>query len=257
MFNPWKAKTEKKENSSNGIYLSIPTYDGRVGQGIVNALFGGGHVVDRIHIQWGSLLTKNFNVAYATALNNRKNAITHFCILHEDITPEPLWLKKMMAIMESKRADILSVVVPLKSELGVTSTALDEKCSWEDAHWRPRRLTLTEVFKNYEPTFTDAHLLVNTGLMLVDLRPAWAEKLYFEFEDKFIPHPYKPELVIPVNVSEDWNFSRKARKEGARIWATREIKVTHTGQHTFKNDHIWGTLERDREVTDPAKIEVV
>ena len=125
-------------------------------------------------------------------LSTNERMASHFCLLHDDIVPEPLWLDKMMRIMEEQHADILSVVVPLKNDKGLTSTALDVGVGDEDPHWRVKRLTLKEIYNDYEPTFTHEKLLVNTGLMLVDLRKPWVENVWFAFEDKIIPDPKAP-----------------------------------------------------------------
>jgi len=151
----------------------------------------------------------------------------------------------MMSIMEKHRADVLSVVVPLKNDKGLTSTALDMAVGDEDPHWRVKRLTLNEIYNDYEPTFTHEKLLVNTGLMLVDLRKPWVENVWFAFEDKIIPDPKIPGYFKAVGVSEDWFFSRRACELGAKLYATREISVLHAGTTEYSNASAWGSLSED------------
>lgn len=225
------------------VFLGLPTRDGRIEKGQVNSLIGAfqSSLVHSVQIQHGSWITKNFNCCLANALNSRPSA-THFCLLHDDVVPQhPDWLKKLLDISLKFKADVLSVVVPLKAQLGLTSTALDEQVKDYDQRYRVRRLTMKEVFKR-EPTFTDPNLLLNTGLMLIDIRKPWIENCWFEFVDRIEKMGDK---FIDVGMSEDWNFSRKAREMGASLWATREISVRHIGGGEFPNDQPWGIMETD------------
>lgn len=147
------------------------------------------------------------------------------------------------------------MVSPLKFDKGLTSTALD------NGDGRPvRRLTLNELYKDYEPTFTDPKLLINTGLMLVDLRspifkdPNNVEKLAFTMVDKIKTN--KDGSFAVDGTPEDWNFSRKMRELGASIWATREIPIVHKGGGVWGNMLAWGSLDRD-QVDDQPALEVV
>lgn len=228
------------------VWLGIPSYDGRLHEGILNAVYAAsaGFNLANIQIQYGSWITRNFNACLAAALNHRAKGITHFCLLHEDIhIHDRQWLEKMLGLMQKTGADVLSAVVPIKNEQGLTSTALDEPVGDFDPHWRVRRLTLDEVHKNFEPTFTHEKLLLNTGLMLIDLSKPWIEELHFEFEDKIIKIG---DQFVEVGVPEDWKFSRDAREMGASLWATREIIVEHLGGGRWPNATPWGTLKTDQ-----------
>jgi SAM-dependent methyltransferase len=170
--------------------------------------------------------------------------ITHFLMQHSDIAPmENYYVDKMIAIMERTGADILSAVVPIKDGYGTTSTALDEPCGDVPQYWRVRRLTMKEIY-DMEPTFTHEKLLLNTGLMLVDMRKAWTKDAYFTFEDKIIWwHGRRVAVAMP----EDWSFSRMARKLGAtKLYATREVPLNHIGNSAYPNTHVWGSLETDQ-----------
>lgn len=235
-------------NDSGTVYLGIPTYDGRVHKNLTTALQNA--TANRhpklTSIITSSILTRTFNLLFAHALNERENGVTHFCLLHDDVVPEPLWLDKMMRIMKRAEADVLSVVVPMKDERGLTSTALDFPLGGSMPHWNVKRLTLTEIYGHYEATFSHEQLLLNTGLMLVDLRKPWVESVWFAFEDKIIPNPERPGHFMVVGVSEDWYFSRAARALGAKLFATREVSVTHTGSRDYSNASAWGSLQEDR-----------
>lgn len=234
------------------VYLGIPTYDGRVGETIVNRTLDGqqSEQLFTIHISTGSLLTRNFNLLYSSALNARKKGVTHFLLMHEDVAVQKSmagnWIDVFLAIAEREKADILSAVIPIKTHQGLTSTALDEAVDPKlDRYWRPRRLTMHEICADYPLTFTHPNLLVNTGLMLVDLRNDWAEKLWFENEDRIVPDPLNEGMLTAVTVPEDWNFSRRARAFGAKLCATRELAVLHIGQQKYPNTNAWGTLKCD------------
>lgn len=188
-----------------------------------------------------SILTRNFNSLYATALNARKTGVTHFAMMHADIGPEADWLGKMLRLMSTHEADILSVIVPIKDPRGLTSTALDEPVGAADPKWRVRRLTLHEVHESYPPTFTKPNLLLNSGLMVVDLRHPSSEKLVFRFEDDIIKID---DEFQAVGISEDWYFSRLANSLGMKLFATREVHVTHHGTVDFTNDK-WGSKRTD------------
>lgn len=190
-----------------------------------------------------SILTHNFNTLYCAALNNRENGVTHFCMVHDDIIPENHWLEKMLVIMERVGADILSAISPIKNDKGMTSTALD--IGNPTPYWTSKRITMHETYNKYPPTFTHEKLLVNTGLMLVDLRKPWVEQVWFENIDRIEPDPRDPTKLCVRTVPEDWNFSRKARDLGAHIYATSEVKLRHVGSLEYHNQEAWGRLKED------------
>ena len=112
------------------VYIGVPTYDGRIHKNLATALqkASADRVSKTTSIITCSVLTRAFNLLYAHALNERRNGTSHFCLLHDDIVPEPFWLDEMLRLMERHDADVLSVVVPIKNEKGLTSTALDVAC---------------------------------------------------------------------------------------------------------------------------------
>jgi GT2 family glycosyltransferase len=223
------------------VQISSPSYDGRVQSGVMTAIMLATKN-DNIHVQLRtadcSSLTRVFNTLWAGALNDRKNGLTHFAMIHDDVCPEPLWLDKMFALMESKKADVLSAIIPLKTTEGLTSTAFDERLfdGTLDDHYRIRSITIREAFK-MDPTFTAKNILLNTGLMLIDFRKQWVENIAFRFEDEIL---FREEKFVVRQVSEDWAFSRDAVKHGASLWATREVKVKHIGRAAYTNEKEWG-----------------
>jgi GT2 family glycosyltransferase len=189
-------------------------------------------LVGGFHIETSSLLTWNMNRILARALNSDRKKVTHLCILHTDIEVEQLWLDKMMKIMEEKKADIVSVAMPLKNGKKDTSTAIYEKNQDRKPARTVTRLTMEDIEKR-GGTFTEEGLLVNTGLMLIDMRGNWFDGSKFTMEDVIskdeqgIYHAH----IFP----EDWEFSHQAALKGASIWVTNEIQAWHHGGGRWGN----------------------
>jgi hypothetical protein len=192
------------------------------------------------------------------ALNTRQaNDLQWFAMLHSDIGPEPYWLDKLIAEAEKHGADMLSAVVPIKSQDGLTSTAILKPGEPFGAFMR---LTMSQVRHPAFPDTFDIHmavdalaslpeelretdlpreaLLVNTGCMVLRLDRPWAdERLWFDDLNGIIR--VNGELH-PVCKSEDWNFSHRVAQEGGKVMATRTIKLTHRGTTDYPSDQIWG-----------------
>lgn len=228
------------------VFIGVPSYDGRINSGILSAhlLASKCGAAEFLSIESGSWLTKNFNGLLAQALNLRaERGLTHFCLMHDDIAVgQPGWLDKMLEIMEANGADVLSAIVPIKNGSGITSTALDEV-----VNNHVRRLTLHEAFNEFPATFTHDKLLLNTGLMLIDLRKPWVEEIWFQFLDSILRVSDGAKVTFKaVGCPEDWDFSRRARCMGAKLFATREIAVTHLGNGKFSNAGPFGTEKTDK-----------
>lgn len=228
--------------------LAIPTYLGRLENSdvifsLVHATKAGSENQWQLGLSSSSANATGFNQLYCQALDLRdKGQASHFLMLHSDIVPEIHFIDKMHEIMEKTGCDVLSAVSPIKDRLGLTSTALEQAVGDRDAEWGgPRRLTMREIMK-MPPTFTAPNLLVNDGLMLVDLRKPWTDQMYFHFDDRIGMYQGKR---VPQMRPEDWNWSRDARKLGATLYATREVKLTHRGQQDFPNSCAWGEMQTD------------
>lgn len=231
-----------------GLYLALPSYDGsRLNSvAVTNALFNRGPFASVATDDAGSsLLANNFNTMWASALNARRKGVTHFAMLHADVFPHsPTWLADLLALMEQTSADVLSAIVPIKDDRGLTSTALETKNPW-----CPRRLTIREL-EAQAPTFTDPRILVNTGMMLVDMRRPWIERVHFTVNDA-IAVDDSGRFYAQVE-PEDWFFSRAAKRNGATLWATRALAVTHLGHARYPNYGGWGDLDTDSADARPA-----
>lgn len=226
------------------IFVGIPSYLSQMHADILYSYVRATRNHERMlgHVD-SSACAMTFNMLWIQALELAEQKLcTHFLMWHTDILPEDWFIDKMMDLMEKTGADVLSAVAPLKSNHGSTSTAIDEPVGDEDPYFRVRRLTLKEVHAMPEKTFTDPKLLLNTGLMLVDLRKPWPDDCYFTIEDKIIRYRGKRTAVM---MPEDWGFSRMARKAGKSLWATREVALRHMGMASFPNNSPWGDMERD------------
>lgn len=204
-----------------------------------------------------SVLPLTFDMLWSGAVNEAaRGELTHFAMIHDDVVPEKNWLGILIEEMEKHDAEIVSTVIPLKDERGLTSTAFDSTgCSWN-----PRRITMAELMRMPE-TFTAPDILLNTGLWLVDLRKPWVSASTVD------PVDGKPVLTasfhqrnrivrdpggnwVPEMKSEDWEFSRLARLAGAtRLYATRRVKVIHE-RPPFTNSESWGTDHHDKQAAN-------
>jgi hypothetical protein len=198
---------------------------------------GGSIEVARSLSAGGSLLGAAFNLHWCQALNHFAEGDIHgFAMMHSDIGAEVNWLDILFAEMEKVGADIISAVVPIKDERGLTSTAIDDTGD----QWKVRRLTTKEVMK-FPETFTEKDvggpLLLNTGLWLCRLGP-WAFKTCFTIQDKILQSPDGrfEHRVIP----EDWDFSRQVRRFGLKLAATRKVRINHWGPFYWNNQQQWG-----------------
>lgn len=232
----------------DSVFLAIPCFDLKVNSEMIGPVLQASPKgqVRGMKVCSYSLLPRNFNELFCAALNARKDGITHFCMLHSDIVPHQAgWVDILLDEMNKYQADVISVVVPLKSNTGLTSIALDEQVAGSDAdpHWRPRRLTMTEIMGEFPDTFTNEKLLINTGIMLVDLRKPWVENIHFTTEDIIMRKT--DGTFYAENVPEDWLFSRHAKAKGAKLFATRKVGCTHYGHQGWVNAYAFGSKKTD------------
>lgn len=227
------------------VVIGVPSYDGKIDFRTANAIMQAGNTEHLIDFNATSLLAYTFNHLWCNALNAKQKGYTHFLMVHADIVPEVGFMDKMLAIMEKNNAHILSAIVPIKNATGLTSTAIDTD------QWHPPRFTMKQLAQ-MPPTFTARKLLVNTGLMLVDIRDTWVYQIHFTINDKL--ERDNNGFYKPMSQPEDWNFSREARRLGAnRIFATREVKLAHLGHLDYRNEGTWG-WETDEKYGE-AKLE--
>jgi hypothetical protein len=242
------------------IFLALPGYGGvepdtmlAVADAIFTARRGAGRL--ELGAKAISLLARCFNELYCKALNSRQAlGLTHFVMLHGDIAPESGWLWKLLDEMDACGADILSAVSPIKDSQGDTSTAILNARTMDGHH----RLSYADLEK-LPPTFDASHfpgkrLLVNTGLMAIDFRKPWVEKVWFEIVDKIerLPDGGQPGgyRFEARTLPEDWGLSIKAAELGARVFATQKISLTHWGKQGWKFE---GKQESDAAIESVSR----
>jgi hypothetical protein len=175
-------------------------------------------------------------------------------MLHSDIHPQPGFFDILQTEYERLEADVLSCVVPIKDDRGLTSTS-----AYTGDLWQPRRLTLKEVHDLPETFNTedlwhhglaDSLLLVNTGLWICRLDRPWVDSICFDVQSRIVRNPNGQR--VPQCIPEDWSFSYQIHEQApanfAKIYATRKIALTHIGDIRYPNDNAWGSWDQDRDV---------
>jgi hypothetical protein len=211
---------------------------------------------------WG-----NFNVLLALALNAAKQEqITHFAMLHADISPEEWWLDILLAEMDATGADAISVAVPIKDQRGVTSCGIgDPACNWHPL----KRFTMEELYAEKDGTpvlpetfnaedagYPGYTLLHNDGCILLDLRKELFHRTneaneliaYFAFPKRIV-RLVNGELLAEGE-SEDWYFSRMLHELGAKTFITRKVRLQHEGTFSYPNTGPWGVYDEGDEATE-------
>jgi hypothetical protein len=242
------------------VFLACPTYDGTLTSLTARGLFATAAREHRVYPAIGdfSLVSLNCNRLWCLALNTRQaNDLHWFAMLHSDIGPEPWWLDKLIAEAERCGADLLSAVVPIKNQEGLTSTAILQPGAPFGAF---HRLSLAQVRHESFPETFDIYkavdalaslpvglrqtglpreaLLVNTGCMVMRLDRPWAdERLWFDDLNGIVRIHGELQAVCK---SEDWNFSHRVAQEGGKVMATKIIKLTHRGVSDYSSEQIWG-----------------
>ena len=203
-----------------------------------------------------SLLTLSFNMMWADALNERKN-ITHFFMIHDDIHPlDQWWMDTMMDELKRSKADILSAVVPIKDDRGLTSTAI-----YHPPTKKIKRITMTDscklpkTFDAADFGYPECVILPNTGFWICDFTKPWVEKICFTIRDRIFFDPNDGEGKWKAQCfSEDWHFGVQAHNLGLRVCATSAVKLIHRGVFEYPNFEAWGRIKDDDAVGcyDPA-----
>lgn len=245
------------------VYLACPQHSRTIDIGAALGMLalasrgeGGIKVFPRAHKS--SVAPQAFNHLLAEACHLRdERGVTHFAMIHSDVEPEPYWLDKMLSIMTERQADVVSAVVAIKDRHGLTSTG---GIGRSDPSRLTRRLTLTEAhqlpetFDGRELPWPDHRLVVNTGLMLCDLRRPWFEPdddarlpVRFRYESEIV---YRDGRYYANAEPEDWLFSQDVENAGGRLVATRGVAVSHWDGGTRYPNDAWGDWLTDQSYLD-------
>jgi len=243
------------------VLLGCPTHDGRLFDGCAKVFYSDASQHHRVvpFVATFSLLTANCNILWAMALNwYEAKQVDWFAMIHSDVQPEPFWIDRLIAEADAHAADVMSAVIPIKNDTGLTSTAISDP---NDDCGRFVRLTTSQVRHPSFPVTFDgdkavqalrslpenlrieapagAKLLCNTGCMVCRLG-SWCDptKVYFDEVTRFtrINSQWRPFIR-----SEDWFFTGQATAAGAKVMATTTLKVLHLGATVFPNDKVWGS----------------
>jgi hypothetical protein len=183
-----------------------------------------------------SVLPQCFNQMLAIALDARdQGRVTHLAMAHADIVAEPGWLDVLWSEMWFRGADLISAVVPIKNASGRTSTAI----GLETDPWAVLRCIRLADRATLPPTFGPESvcgpgevLLVNTGLMLADIRKPWWDDFAFEFHTRL--RKTSAGRLAECR-SEDWAMSHALHKVGAKVLATWKPRLRHEGSKMYPN----------------------
>ncbi len=200
----------------------------------------------------------NFNNLLCASINERASeGATWMAMLHSDIIPEPWWLDVLIAEAEAYDADLMSAVVAIKDQRGLTSTAISNPAN----PWAPwMRITQTQVLhEDFPATFDidaaraalanlpeglrvatppDAYLQVNMGCFVYRLDRPWVTQVWFDTRDEIrLGSNGRWDAVFEP---EDWRFSRRVAELGGRVFATRKVKNIHKGGWDYHSDVKWG-----------------
>ena len=232
------------------VYLGVPGLQFCWGTvtGVVNS--SAKHVVRPFNGGLGFSGVVDFNLLWTDAHNlYDAGEITHFAMLHGDITPDPAqrWLDILLDIMDEHEAAMVSAVSPIKDMRGLTSSGICDP----DHHWEAyRRFTqrevlndLPETFDNVAAGYPDNPLLHNTAMWACDLRnpafhatnPDGTLKFTFRFPEKIV-RGEESNRWEKYQESEDWLFSRELWEAGVtNTWITSKPRLTHHGKADFQS----------------------
>jgi SAM-dependent methyltransferase len=233
------------------IFLGIPNR-GDISSGCYNAAIAASrrHTVFSLPMQFGDI-EHNFNMLFSEAWNNRFNRkLTHWGLLHTDISAEEWWLDVAIEEMDRVGADVMSVVMAIKDERGLTTTGIRYPGVWGTRRFSMREISrLPETFSIADTDEPDAVLAINTGLWVCRFPQAgWPDK-FVDGGGFIAKHAIRIENgnAVPWFDSEDWLFSDWAATNGLRVFATRKIKAVHHGGFPYGNQGSWGSWESERQ----------
>ena len=226
--------------SNPDVFLALPTYDNtlsvRTMWGVLDA---GGTVLkgERLHVAIGSigssLLAHGFNQLWCQGLCSKAK---YFAMMHADIGPEPGWLATLIDELETHDADVMSVVIPIKSNEGRYSTAIGRnygeplyRMTRDDWHHLPDTFGAKELSALCGQ---DGDLLVNTGLWIARLDRPWNRQIWFEISTRIINDGENMHCGV---VSEDWFFSYQLAELNCKVMATKKVNVLHQGTYMWSN----------------------
>jgi hypothetical protein len=241
------------------IFIGVPTHNSQIASltalDLIDAATKTQHHID-FRLLGLSLLAKNFNILFCEAFNR---GFDYLVIHHADIGAcDPsgrCWLDTLLTQMQDHKLAALSAVVPIKTSSGVTSTALQldtnnpyklrrmtvsELAIWQQQRGRDTIITADELARLWHAQRQPGPLLINTGLLIMDLSAPWFDKRWpgFCIDDRLAWNSIgRPDSYT---IPEDWNFSIWMHNNGLAYGATPSLEVSHVGQKLYESQGGWG-----------------
>lgn len=224
------------------VFLAFPYYQHFVAQ-CVDAYDGrlDPHSADQAPKWWsgGAFHDRTFNDLWCAALNSRGDfGWTHFAMCHSDVRPEGYWLSTLLRVLRETGADLASVLLPIKSAHGLSSTATLDRATGTVRRVTMREAQALPLSFGAEALPPGHDLLASTGLWCCRFDEPWVERVWFESRHRIVREP--DGRFVPQTVSEDWAFSHALARLGKRVVVTREVPAGHWGTAEYRNDEGWG-----------------
>jgi hypothetical protein len=208
-----------------------------------------------------SLLARNFNTLFLSA---HHSGCDYFVLHHADLgfNVDPnnysgSWIDVLIERVKQLKAAAMSVVSPIKSPAGHTSTGLILD---RNNVYKLRRITVRELDKLPTPFISRKHvcdlfnvspkkagaLLINTGGLIMDLKNFdWTKWPGFCIYDSIAWNKKKRGRVYTR--PEDWEMSNWMFENDFPYYATKELAAHHVGAHDYTNFGGWGNPFDDQE----------
>jgi protein-L-isoaspartate O-methyltransferase len=232
----------------NQVAICLPhTYNAHVSSVQAAMLGCAGRYADRvafINMACGSL-THNFNTMFAQCLAMRDaGKLTHMAMIHSDISADHGWVDVLSEEMCLTRAAVVSAVVAIKdpdddrssTAIGTVGDPWDIK---RYIHMRERG-AIPETFTTADVCEPDEVLLINTGVMLIDLREDfWTDcdgegnVFAFQVGNRIIVD--EDGKLKPQFEPEDWKMSRELHARGVPYASTFRPLTRHIGVDIWEN----------------------
>jgi hypothetical protein len=236
-------------NNTPNVVMVMPRYGPQVFPAAMRSMYQAtkGDVRVVSHVDVSQSICYAFNIALANALDWRDNGLsapdgskvhaTHLAMIHADIEAPAGWLDTLWSIMKERELVAVASVSPIKDPVANprTSTAFGRK----GETWFPSRYVYINDRVNMPETFEPEHvckpgeeLLINTGLMLLDLRwPHW-DGFDWQLDSRIVPGEER--RVVQMR-SEDWMMSRHLARHGAKYAATWAVPLKHYGEYAWSS----------------------
>lgn len=213
-------------------FVAVPTYNGWVSIGTMTSILTAtAGTPIKLGTGANSILPDQFNKMWLAGL---ESGADWFAMIHADIQAEPLWLDKLIDIANTEQAEVVSCVVPIKSDENLYSTGLGQPN--KPVHFRLTGDHLAKLPQTFDGatvrrTFDQAgHLAVNTGCWVARLNQPWNTNVCFRFRTR-VDYVNGITQVLP----EDWDFSGQLAEMGLRYLATRAVRISHFGETQWTN----------------------